>query len=69
MAGLVPVALGVDALRQVVLGEAARGLLPVPVETAILFALSVVFLVIARLALGHLERLAKREGKLTQRGQ
>lgn len=69
MAGLVPVALGVDALRQVVLGDAARGLLPVRVETTILFALAVVFLVLARVALGHLERLAKREGKLTQRGQ
>lgn len=69
MAGLVPVALGVDALRQVVLGDAARGLMSVRAETTILFALAAVFLVIARLALGHLERLAKREGKLTQRGQ
>jgi ABC-2 type transport system permease protein len=69
MAGLVPVALGVDALRQVLIGQAARGLLPVGVETAILFGIAAVFLMAARLALGYLENLAKHEGKLTQRWQ
>jgi len=67
MAGLVPLGFGVDALRQVILGPAARGLLPVPVEIAILFALGVLFLFAARFALEHLERLSKREGRLTQR--
>lgn len=68
-ASVVPLGLGVDALRQVLLGEAARGLLPVHVETTILAVFAVVFLVLARLALGYLEALSKREGRLTQRWQ
>jgi ABC-2 type transport system permease protein len=69
MAGIVPLGLGLDAMRQVVLGNAAHGLLPVPIETSILFGLGLVFLVTARFALDHLERLSKREGRLTQRWQ
>ena len=68
-AGLLPLTLGVDALRQVLLGPAARGLLPVATETAILAAFAVAFLVLARVALAHLEALSKREGRLTQRWQ
>lgn len=69
LAGLVPLGFGVDALRQVLLGPAARGLAPVPVETAILAAMAVVLFVVARFALDRLERLSKREGRLTQRWQ
>ena len=68
-AGLVPLTLGVDALRQVLLGAAARGLLPVATETAILAGFAAAFLVLARLSLAHLEGLSKREGRLTQRWQ
>jgi hypothetical protein len=68
-ASLMPLGLGVDAMRQVLLGPAARGLLPARVETAILFGFTVVFLLLARVALDHLERLAKQEGRLTQRHQ
>lgn len=68
-ATLVPLGLGVDALRQVLLGRAAHGMLPVPVETGILAVLSVVLIGLARWSLEHLERLAKREGRLTQRWQ
>ena len=68
-AGVVPLGLGVDAMRQILLGPAARGLAPVPVETAILAAIGIAFLVLARLALAHLESLSKREGKLVQRWQ
>src|SRR5262249_32010963 len=50
-AGLVPLTLGVDALRQVLLGAAARGLLPVRSETAILAGLAALFLALARFAL------------------
>src|SRR5213594_598090 len=39
-AGLVPLGLGVDALRQVLLGAGARGLLPPGDETAILLVLA-----------------------------
>ena len=69
MAGLIPLGLGVDAMRQVLLGAAARGLLPVRIETAILFGFTVLFLFLARWALAYLEGLSKREGRLTQRWQ
>jgi ABC-2 type transport system permease protein len=68
-AGLVPLGLGVDAMRQVLMGEAARGLLPIGVEVAILAGLAAGFLVLARAALEYLESLSKREGRLTQRWQ
>ena len=68
-AGIVPLGLGVDAMRQVILGPAARGWLPVRVEVAILAVLAVVFLILARASLRYLEALSKREGRLTQRWQ
>ena len=69
VAALVPLGFGVDAMRQIILGRDAQPLLSVGAETAILAGLAVVFLVLARVALGHLERLSKREGRLTQRWQ
>ena len=68
-AGLVPLALGIDAMRQVLLGEASHPLIPVGAETAILFGFTALFLILARASLAHLENLAKREGRLTQRWQ
>ena len=68
-AGLVPLALGVDAMRQVLLGEAARGCCRSATEVAILAGLAAVFFVLARGSLDYLERLSKREGRLTQRWQ
>ena len=68
-AGLVPLGLGVDALRQVLMGKAARGLLPLSTETLILVGFSVLFMVLARVSLAYLEGLSKREGRLTQRWQ
>ena len=68
-ASIVPLGLGIDAMRQVLLHEAAHALLPLPVEIAALAAFAIVFLFVARVALAHLERLAKREGRLTQRWQ
>jgi ABC-2 type transport system permease protein len=67
--GIFPLALGVDALRQVMLGPLALGLFPVWNEIAALGAMSVVLFFVARFSMAHLERLAKREGKLTQRWQ
>jgi ABC-2 type transport system permease protein len=69
LAGIVPLGFGVDGMRQVILGPGARGLLPVPLETAILFGIGAAFLVLAHFALDYLERLSKREGRLTQRWQ
>lgn len=68
-AGILPLTLGVDALRQVLLGKSAQGLLPVGLETAILCGFTVVFLLLARFSLSYLEALSKREGRLTQRWQ
>ena len=69
VAGIVPLGFGVDAMRQVILGPSAVGMLPVSTEVTILFALGGGFLVAAHFALGYLERLSKREGRLTQRWQ
>jgi len=69
LAGLIPLGLGVDAMRQVLLGADAHGLAPIAVETGILAGLAVVLFVVARFALAHLERLSKREGRLAQRWQ
>ena len=68
-AGVLPLTLGVDALRQLLLGEAAHGLLPVRVELAALAGFTVLFLFAARLSLRWLETLAKRDGRLTLRWQ
>ena len=68
-AGLIPLGLGIDAMRQVLLGGAARGLLPVRVETLCLFGFAALFFVLARVALAYLENLSKQEGRLTQRWQ
>jgi len=66
---VVPLGLGVDALRQVLLGPSAHGLLPVRTETLLLVGIAILCLFLARLSLGYLEWLSKREGRLTQRWQ
>jgi len=68
-AGLLPLGLGLDALRQVLFGPGAHGLLPLRLEVLLLAVQGVLYLALARAALAHLERLAKREGRLTQRWQ
>ena len=65
-----PLAVGLDAMRQLVFpGAASQGVLPVGTEMTILAVMGVVFLIGARLALGWLETLARREGRLTLRWQ
>ena len=66
---LIPLGLGLDAMRQLLVGEAAHGLLPVPQELGILCLFAAVFLVAARYSMAYLEALSKREGRLTQRWQ
>ena len=68
-ASVLPLTLGVDALRQVLLGPGAHGLLPVRTEVLALTAFAVLFLWLAHAALRWLEELAKREGRLTLRWQ
>lgn len=67
---ILPLGVGLDAMRQLAFAESGvEGVLPVAAEIAILVAMAVVFLVAARLALGYLEQLARREGRLTLRWQ
>lgn len=67
---IVPAMLGLDALRQLTLpGTAPLPILPPVTELELLLVLAVLFLILARFALAHLETLAKREGKLTSRHQ
>ena len=65
-----PLAVGLDAMRQLVFpGQSSSGVLPVGAEMVILAVMGVIFLVGARLALGYLETLARREGRLTLKWQ
>lgn len=64
---IIPLTLGLDAMRQLAFpGGPALGFLRVPVELAILAILSAVFLVSAYLLLNYMERLAIREGRITE---
>jgi len=66
-ASIIPLTLGLDALRQLVFADgAAIGFLSVPLELAGLAVLSVVFVVGSRRMLAHMEKLAIREGRLTE---
>ncbi|MBP1705935.1 MAG: hypothetical protein H6Q36_1674 [Chloroflexi bacterium] len=70
VAGILPLAVGLDAIRQLAFaGTEDIGLLPVGVEAAILAVMVVVFIVLAYHALAYVERLARREGRLTVRWQ
>jgi len=70
-ASVIPITLGLDAMRQLLFPEmmAQLKLLPVGYELVGLAVLSVVFLLAAHRALRFMERLARREGRLTLRGQ
>jgi ABC-2 type transport system permease protein len=66
-ASIIPLTLGLDAMRQLVFASGASlGFLSVGVELLILLGLSVLFLVGARALLAHMEHLAIREGRLTE---
>lgn len=65
-ASVIPLTLGMDAMRQLVFrsGE-SLGFLGVNIEMAILAGLSVIYILAARVLLGKMERLAVRDGRLT----
>lgn len=66
---VVPLAVGLDAMRQLAFagGGATYGTPPPGVEALILLVMVVAFLGIARALLRTLERLARREGRLSAR--
>jgi len=66
-----PLAVGLDAMRQLAFAgpAAATAFLPPEGEAALLVVMMVVFLFLARTMLRLMERLARREGRLTVRGR
>ncbi len=66
-ASVIPLTLGLDAMRQLVFASGPTlGFLSVETEIGILVILSVVFVTSARYLLAYVERLAVREGRLTE---
>jgi ABC-2 type transport system permease protein len=67
-AAVLPLTVGVDALRQILFPASADvGLLPVWIEVLILAVSSVVFIILARYSLHRLERYGREQGRLTVR--
>jgi ABC-2 type transport system permease protein len=66
-ASIIPLTLGLDAMRQLVFASgAALGFLDVGLEIGVLLALCLIFLGGAKFLLNHMEKLAIREGRLTE---
>lgn len=67
VASLIPLTLGLDAMRQLVFPSgAALGFLTVQTEIIILVILCVFFLIGAKFLLDYMEKLAIREGRITE---
>jgi ABC-2 type transport system permease protein len=68
--GLLPLAAGLDAIRQLTFPDAAAlGVFTPGVEALFLVVMSVVFVILARAALSYLEMRARAEGRLVARWQ
>ncbi|UCH58968.1 MAG: ABC transporter permease [Anaerolineales bacterium] len=66
-ASVIPLTLGLDAMRQLAFKTGASlGFLSVNMELGILLGLSILFLLAARFLLRYMEKLAIREGRLTE---
>ncbi len=66
-ASIIPLTLGLDAMRQLIFPSgAALGFLSVEVEIGALLLMSVLFLLGARALLAYMEKLAIQEGRLTE---
>lgn len=66
-ASVIPLTLGMDAMRQLVFPTGFKfGFLTVQWEIIILAVLCIVFLVTAKILLAHIERIAIREGRITE---
>ena len=66
-ASIIPLTLGLDAMRQLIFPSgAALGFLNVTVEIGVLVVLCVVFLAGAKFLLDYMEKLAIREGRITE---
>jgi ABC-2 type transport system permease protein len=66
-ASFIPLTLGLDAMRQLVFPSGASlGFLSVRVEIGVLIVLCVLFLTSAKFLLDYMEKLAIREGRITE---
>ncbi|HWQ84252.1 MAG TPA: ABC transporter permease [Anaerolineales bacterium] len=66
-ASIIPLTLGMDAMRQLIFPSGASlGFLSVTIEIRILMLLTLIFVVAAKFLLAHIEKLAIREGRLTE---
>ncbi len=67
-ASIVPLTLGLDAMRQLLFPDNPQyGFLSVPLELGILTVLGIVMIAASKIALERLERVARREGGLAER--
>ena len=66
----IPLAVGLDAMRQLAFtgSEHVDGLLPAEIEALVLVGMAVLFIGLARWLLSFIERLARVEGRLTVKG-
>jgi len=66
-ASIIPLTAGLDAMRQLVFASGpSLGFISVKLEISVLAVLTVVFLVGAKLLLDYMEKLAIKEGRLTE---
>ncbi|GAB4400878.1 MAG: ABC transporter permease [Anaerolineales bacterium] len=66
-ASIIPLTLGMDAMRQLIFPSGFQfGFLSVQLEIVLLAILSVVFIVTAKILLAHIEKIAVREGRITE---
>lgn len=70
-ASIIPITLGLDALRQLFYPSSSGeyGFLPVEFELAVLAGLSVLFMILSKLSLDYMEKMGKSTGRLTLRWQ
>lgn len=67
-ASLIPLTLGLDAMRQLLFpGNPTFGFLNVRIEIGVLAGLALIFIVLSKFALDYLEKLARQQGRLTER--
>lgn len=66
-ASIIPLTLGMDAMRQLIFPSGFQfGFLSVQWEIVILAMLSVAFILTAKILLAHIEKIAVREGRITE---
>jgi len=66
-ASIIPLTLGMDAMRQLIFPSGFQfGFMTVRLEILILAIMSVLFVVIAKILLAYVEKIAVREGRITE---